>query len=179
MNSNTERKAQTLPERNPIELPSVATAEITHTLNEILASLSVQFHNYLKHHWTVEGPLHRDLHQFFDDAYNTSLKHLDAVAERITVLGGTPNSSPRTFVAQSFVEVEGDAELPVRAMLENDLGNEQTIIAKLREAIRLTSELGDFGTENLLKQTLVQREQQAHDLSHYLAADFISASDKA
>lgn len=179
MNTETQIAEKTTSTRNPIEMPSIASVEIVDSLDELLSSFSIQFHNYLKHHWLVEGPLHRDLHQFFDDAYNSTLQQLDAIAERITVLGGTPSSSPRTYAAKSFIEIEGDQEMPLRKMVENDLRNEQTLISRLRESIRLASKLGDYGTETLLKQTLAKREDQAHELDHYLVHEKIDPAGQA
>lgn len=79
MNStNTPTQKIETVERNPIGLPSLAAKEVSDKLDVLVSSISLQFHQYLKHHWVVEGPEHRDLHKFFEELYEQSKQHMDA-----------------------------------------------------------------------------------------------------
>src|SRR5262245_15153104 len=54
-------------EGNPIGLERTATAKMIKELDAHVASVMVLYHQYLKHHWLVEGPQFRDVHHFLGD----------------------------------------------------------------------------------------------------------------
>lgn len=158
-------------EENPIGLDKKDAVSLAKDLNRHQAALFVLFHQYQKHHWLVEGPQFRDLHLYLEDSYNAVHKELDAIAERITVLGAIPSASPTALVEQSYVEHEPEGYFPLRTMLEHDLKMEKAICINLRQTVKRAAELGDFGTETLLRGVLVAAEDRAHHLDHYLAED--------
>jgi starvation-inducible DNA-binding protein len=160
-------------ENNPVGLPSVAAKKVCDRLDSLVASLSVQYHQYLKRHWLVEGPEHRDLHSFFEDNYKEVQEEFDTIAERMTTLGSVPTSGLRAQQALAFLEAEDEGSFPIRDMMKRDLENEQAIIKYLRSTIKLCSDMSDFATETILKQTLIRTEERAHELDHYLARDTI------
>ena len=144
---------------------------IAKELNRHQSSLFILFHQYQKHHWLVEGPQFRDLHLYLEDSYTQVHKDLDAIAERITVLGTIPTSSPVELTKQAYVVHEPEGYFPLRQMLEHNLKMERLICTMLRKTIARASEAQDFGTATLLKQVLMAAEDRAHHLDHYLAED--------
>ena len=158
-------------EDNPVALPKDAAARLLPQLDRHVASLFVLFHQYQKHHWLVEGPQYHDVHVFLGDAYAEVHKQVDALAERMTALGGIPTSSPVEQARLAYVEHEPEGAFRLRAMLELDRAHEARICQELRGTIRQAFELGDFGTETLLRGILVQCEQRAHHVDHYLGDD--------
>lgn len=162
-------------DRNPVGIATVVAKTVTDRLDKLVASLSVQYHQYLKRHWLVEGPEHRDLHQFFDNNYREVQQEFDTFAERITTLGSIPTSGLRAQQATSFLETEEEGMLPIREMMERDLVNEQALIDYMRESIKEFSKLADFATETMLKQALIRAEERAHELDHYLASDSLKS----
>lgn len=167
---NALRKKDTV-EANPIGLPKDTAKKIGEQLDHHVASMFVLFHQYQKHHWLVEGPHFRDLHLYLEASYNGVHKELDAIAERMTVLGGIPTCAPRAQAELSYLEHEPEGYFPIRESLRRDMEAEATLAQRLRETIRQANQLGDFGTETLLKQTLYAAEDRAHHLEHYLAED--------
>lgn len=165
-------------ERNPVGLPTATARKICNKLDELTASLSVQFHQYLKRHWLVEGPEHRDLHIFFEKNYREVQEDLDTLAERMTTLGAVPTSGLRAQQSISFLEAEDEGNFPIREMMSRDLENEQALIGQLRNTIKSCSELADYASETLLKQTLIHAEDRAHELDHYLAKDTLLPEEK-
>ncbi|MEQ9096904.1 MAG: DNA starvation/stationary phase protection protein DpsA [Phycisphaerales bacterium] len=158
-------------EQNPINLPEAAARKIIPELDGHLASFFVLFHQYQKHHWLVEGPQFRDIHLFLEDNYNEVHEQLDAIAERITAIGGVPTSSPASQSKLAYIEHEPEGVFRIRDMLERDRTAEGHIAAKLRSTIKICTEQGDFGTETLLKGILLKVEDRAHHLDHFLGAD--------
>ena len=175
MNTNTLKQEPDQIERNPVGLPTLSAKEVSNKLDRLVASLSVQYHQYLKRHWLVEGPEHRDLHQFFDNNYRELQGEFDTLAERMTVLGSIPTSGLRAQQALAFLEPEDEGDFPIREMMKRDLDNEQALIDFVRETIKLCSELSDFASETLLKQALIRAEERAHELDHYLAEDTLQS----
>ena len=158
-------------EENPIKLPRSAASEIIPHLDRHLSSFFVLFHQYQKHHWLVEGPQFRDIHHLLEESYNEVHKQLDAIAERITAIGGVPTSSPTAQAELAYIEHEPEGIFRIRDMLDRDRNAEGMIAVSLRETIKLCTSHEDFGTETLLKGILLRVEDRAHHLDHFLGED--------
>ena len=158
-------------EDNPIGLSKDVTLRLVPKLDRHQASLFLLFHQYQKHHWLVEGPQFRDLHLFLQEAYESVHKQVDAIAERITALGGIPTSHPGELVKVAYIEHEPEGTYRVRAMLKGDRSQEAEIAQELRKTIAEARESGDPGTEHLLKEVLLEVENRAHHLDHFLGGD--------
>ena len=153
---------------NPIKLERKTTQQMIDALNTNVASLFVLFHQYQKHHWVAEGPNFRDLHLLLEEHYTATQLEADAFAERIVTLGGVPVSSLAAQIKQAYVTEEPEGILDLRQMLSNDLNVNQQILIKLREHITLARDLGDYGTEHLLKRHLREQELRTQDIMHLL-----------
>ena len=70
-----------------------------------------------------------------------------------------------------YVEHEPEGTFRVRAMLKGDRSAEGEIAKKLRATIRLANEAGDAGMEHLLREILLNLEDQSHHLDHFLGGD--------
>ena len=158
-------------EANPIGLDREAVEAIAPQLNDHLSSLFVLFHQYQKHHWVVEGPQFRDLHVFLEESYNAVHEQLDAVAERVTAIGAVPASGPAHQAERSYIEHEPEGIFRIRDMLERDREAEGMIATRLRSTIEECTRRGDYGTETLLKKILLEVEDRAHHLDHFLGED--------
>ena len=55
-------------------------------------------------HWNVKGPNFIALHELFDKIAEHAEGHVDALAERITALGGTARGTVRTVAARSSLK---------------------------------------------------------------------------
>jgi len=158
-------------EGNPIGLERSATSKTIKELDAHLASLMVLYHQYLKHHWLVEGPQFRDLHHFLGENYEETAKQADMIAERITALGGIPTCDPVAQSKIAYVSHEPEGTFRIRPSLELDRSHEGDAAKRLRTSIKLAAKLGDFGTEHLLKGILLDVEDRAHHLDHFLGQD--------
>lgn len=159
---------------NPLGLSRETVAPTVKDLNQDLATTYTFYHQVKKHHWVVEGPEYMPLHKFLDDWAAALLKQADALAERITALGGYPVSGPAAQQALSLIEVEPEGVFPLRAMLEKDLNDGTKIAVSLREHIVRAVTAGDFGTEQLLKEILLEHEGMLHHLEHFLGSESLA-----
>jgi starvation-inducible DNA-binding protein len=165
-------------DNNPIGIARESAERLVRALDPHVASLFVLFHQYQKHHWLVEGPQYHDLHLFLQGAYEAVHKQADRIAERITALGGIPTSGPAEQAKLAYVEHEPEGAFRIRAALELDLGHEAGIARRLRDSVRLAQQEGDFGTEHLLKDVLLETEDRAHHIEHYLGDDSLERDPK-
>jgi len=74
----------------PIALSEHAYIESVANLNQLLADTMTLRDLYKKHHWQVAGPTFYQLHLLFDQHYNEQNDLVDAIAERVQILGGVP-----------------------------------------------------------------------------------------
>lgn len=164
-------RPQDMLEENPVRLPREAAMAIVPELDKHLATAFVLVHQYQKHHWLVEGPQFRDIHLFLEEGYNEIHAQVDALAERITAIGGVPVGSPLAQAELSYIAHEPEGIFRVRDMLARDRAAEGQVAANLRATIKLCSGHEDYGTETLLKGTILKVEDRAHHLDHFLGND--------
>jgi starvation-inducible DNA-binding protein len=158
-------------EPNAVGLPEKAAKDLVGALDTHLAAYNVLYHQYHKHHWLVSGPQFRDLHVFFEEHYQQVHEHLDAVAERLTLLGGIPTCSPVEQEKLSYIRHEPEGLFRIREMLRLDLECERQVCIQLRRTIGRAAELEDYGTKRLLEGLLAAAEDRAHHVEHFLEPD--------
>ena len=158
-------------EGNPVGLSDEACKVIAQQLDRHLAALWIMYAQYHKHHWLVEGPQFRDLHLFLQEHYEEVNLQLDAVAERITLLGYTPSTRLDKYVKLSYIEQENEDVFHIRESLENDMHNERKIAVEYRKTIKTCFDHSDFGTKSMLEEQLFKIEDRAHHLEHFLGED--------
>ena len=164
----TVRQPAETVEENALRLERDKAEQIVDALNTELASTYVLYHQLKKHHWVVEGAEFRDLHIFFQEAYENAEEGADRIAERAQALGGVPVSGPSNLEARATVEFEGEDVYDLRTMMENDLEIYGEIIESMRDSIELAANLGDHATAQILREILVEVEDDAHHVEHYL-----------
>ena len=100
----------------PIALQESARKESVENLNQLLADTITLRDLYKKHHWQVAGPTFYQLHLLFDKHYGEQNELVDAIAERIQVLGGVsvamaPDVAEMTLIPRP---PKGREEVPVQ-----------------------------------------------------------------
>jgi DNA-binding ferritin-like protein len=158
-------------EGNELRLDEEKSEQIIDALNTDLAATYTLYHQLRKHHWNVEGAEFRDLHLFLGDAAENAEEFADELAERAQALGGVPHASMATLDEKSPVEAEDEDVYDIRTSLANDLEMYGDIIETLRDHVALAQDLGDHATAEILRENLVQVEEDAHHLEHYLEDD--------
>lgn len=161
-------------EGNPVGLSDEACKVMAEHLDQHLAALWIMYAQYHKHHWLVEGPQFRDLHLFLQTHYEEVNLQLDAVAERITLLGYTPTTRLDNYVKNAYIEQEGEDVCHIRDGLKNDMENEKKMAVEFRKSIKAAMKHDDFGTKSMLEGFLFKIEDRAHHLEHFLGEDSLS-----
>ena len=165
------RKAGTVEESEALRLDRDKAEQLVDALNTDLAATYVLYHQVKKHHWNVEGAEFLELHEYLGDvAYDLEVA-ADEFAERAQALGGVPLSGGATYEEHAPIEPEGDDVYDVRTSLRNDMEAAGTMIETLRDHVALANDLGDYTTEEILREHLETLEEHAHHFEHYLEDD--------
>jgi DNA-binding ferritin-like protein len=82
-----------------------------------------------------------------------------------------PLSGGGTYEEHAPIEPEGDDVCDVRTSLRNDIESMGTMIETVRDHVALANDLGDYTTEEILREHLGTLEEHAHHFEHYLEDD--------
>lgn len=152
-----------------IGLPDDVRAHSVNELNQILADSMMLRDLYKKHHWQASGATFRELHLLFDKHYEEQVGLVDALAERIQVLGGVAVAVPQdvTEMTRILRPLKGREEVSVQ--LSRLLEAHETILIDARAVAARAAERGDDGTNDLLVGGVVRtHEMQVWFLSEHL-----------
>ena len=153
----------------PLELEEPVRLEMTEQLNQLLADTMTLRDLYKKSHWQVAGPTFYQLHLLYDKHYDEQVELVDAIAERVQLLGGVSIAMAPDVAETTQIEraPRGREEVPVQ--LSRLLDAHQVIIRQTRKLARRASELEDDGTNDLLvSEVLRTNELQVWFLSEHL-----------
>jgi starvation-inducible DNA-binding protein len=146
--------------RMPIALSENACKESVEHLNQLLADTMTLRDLYKKHHWQVAGATFYQLHLLFDKHYEQQSELVDAIAERIQMLGGVslamaPDVAEATLIPRP---PKGREEAPVQ--ISRLLHAHEIVLKEARTMARLASERGDDGTNDLIVSDIVRTNEQ-------------------
>ena len=153
----------------PLELDENVRLEMTEQLNLLLADTMTLRDLYKKSHWQVAGPTFYQLHLLFDKHFEEQVEIVDAIAERIQLLGGISLAMAHDIAETTRIErpPRGREEVPVQ--ISRLLDAHQIIIGHCRTLAKRADELGDDGTNDLVVSDVLRaNELQAWFLSEHL-----------
>ncbi len=142
--------------RMPIALSEHACKESVENLNQLLADTITLRDLYKKHHWQVAGPTFYQLHLLFDKHYEQQNELVDAIAERIQLLGGVslamaPDVAETTLIPRA---PRGREEVPVQ--ISRLLHAHEIVLKEARTMARIAAERGDDGTNDLIVTDVIR-----------------------
>jgi starvation-inducible DNA-binding protein len=145
--------------RMPIALSENACREAVDNLNQVLADTITLRDMYKKHHWQVAGPSFYQLHLLFDKHAGEQNELVDAIAERIQILGGVSLAMAHDVAETTLVPrlPKGREEPPVQ--ISRLLHAHEIVIKEARAMARRAAEAGDDGTNDLLVSDVIRRNE--------------------
>lgn len=153
----------------PLELEEPVRLEMTAQLNQLLADTMTLRDLYKKSHWQTAGPTFYQLHLLFDKHYDDQAELVDAIAERIQLLGGVSIAMAADVAETTQIDRPPRGREVVPVQLSRLLDAHQVIIGQVRKLARRASDLGDDGTNDLLiSQVLRTNELQVWFVSEHL-----------
>jgi starvation-inducible DNA-binding protein len=157
--------------RYPIALDEKIRAESISILNQLLADTMTLRDLYKKHHWQVSGATFHQLHLLFEKHYREQLTLVDAIAERVQMLGGISIAMAADAAEMTVIPrpPRGREEVPVQ--LSRLLAAHEMVILQVRRGANKASALGDEGTRDLLVSNVLRtHEMQVWILSEHLVS---------
>ena len=152
-----------------LELEEPVRLEMTEQLNQLLADSMTLRDLYKKSHWQVAGPTFYQLHLLFDKHFSEQVEIVDAIAERIQLLGGLAIAMAHDVAETTRIErpPKGREDVPVQ--ISRLLDAHQTIVRHCRELAERSDKLGDQGTNDMVVSDVLRtNELQAWFLSEHL-----------
>src|SRR5258708_5319657 len=152
-----------------LQLEEPVRLEMTEQLNQLLADSMSLRDLYKKAHWQVIGPTFYQLHLLFDKHFGEQVEIVDAIAERIQLLGGISIAMAPDVAETTQIErpPRGREEVPVQ--ISRLLDAHQIIIRQCRTLARRASTIGDDGTNDLVVSDVLRtNELQIWFLSEHL-----------
>src|SRR5438045_2079741 len=134
----------------PLELEEPVRLEITAQLNQLLADTMTLRDLYKKSHWQTAGPTFYQLHLLFDKHYDEQVELVDAIAERIQLLGGVSIAMAADVAETTQIARPPRGREVVPVQLSRLLDAHQVIIGEVRKLARRASDLGEEGSTDLL-----------------------------
>jgi len=145
--------------RMPIALSENACKESVDNLNQLLADTITLRDLYKKHHWQIAGPTFYQLHLLFDKHYDEQNELVDAIAERIQLLGGVSIAMAHDVAETTLIPrpPKGREEAPVQ--ISRLLHAHEIVLKEARAMARRASETGDDGTNDLIVSDVIRRNE--------------------
>src|SRR5271156_1384397 len=130
----------------PLELEEPVRLEMTERLNQLLADTMTLRDLYKKSHWQVAGPTFYQLHLLFDKHFGEQSELVDAIAERIQLLGGVSIAMSHDVGETPIFPRPRRGREEVPAHLSRLLEAHEIVLEEVRAMARQAAEAGDDGT---------------------------------
>ena len=145
--------------RMPIALSEDACKESVENLNQLLADTMTLRDLYKKHHWQVAGPTFYQLHLLFDKHYEEQNDVVDAVAERVQLLGGVSVAMAHDIAETTLIPRAPRGREEVPAQISRLLHAHEIVLKEARAMARRAAEAGDDGTNDLIVSDVIRRNE--------------------
>ena len=146
--------------------------QMCENLNQVLADTITLAQMYKKHHWQVSGHTFYQLHLLFDKHYTEQAELVDAIAERVQLLGGVATGMPAAVAKLSKIENPPDGVEEVPVQISRLLEAHELINKEVRDYAGKADDAGDDGTNDLLvSQVLRVNELQVWFIATHLAPE--------
>jgi starvation-inducible DNA-binding protein len=141
---------------------------LSETLNKQVANFSVLYMKLHHYHWYIKGDNFFTLHVKFEELYSEAALHVDTIAERLLVLGGTPISTLQGALELTTIE-EATGDETSQDMVQTLTDDIHTICTELTEGITSAEDNDDQQTADLFTSIRASLEKHRWMLKAYLA----------
>ena len=156
---NNKTKNQNTKPFRKLGFTYLETTEIVVALKKLMANYTVHYHKLRNFHWNVEGPDFFEMHQEFENEYNTVQKNIDVIAERIRVFGIKPSMTLNEMVRISDIE-EDERKFSSYEMVKDILDDYKILHGSMLDVINAALETGDIATEKIITDFLIDLEKR-------------------
>jgi starvation-inducible DNA-binding protein len=145
--------------RMSVGLSEEVRQESVDMLNQLLVDTITLRDLYKKHHWQVVGPTFYQLHLLYDKHYEEQSVLVDAIAERIQLLGGVSLAMAADIAETTSIprppRDREEAPVQVSRLLEAH----EIILKECHEYAKKADDSGDDGTNDLIVSQLIRTNE--------------------
>ncbi|MFD1160948.1 Dps family protein [Hwangdonia seohaensis] len=152
---------------NSIGLDVEKSKILAEKLNELLADYSIFYQNIRGYHWNIKGDKFFELHDKFQELYESLFVKIDEVAERIRTLGHTPNHQFSVYQKEAKIKESNEVSNGIKDV-KDTLESLKIIITLQREILDLSADAEDEGTNALMSDYIREQEKLVWMYSAYL-----------
>ena len=145
--------------RMPIALSENACRESVSNLNQLLADTMTLRDVYRKHHWQIAGPTFYQLHLLFDKHCDEQNELIDAIAERIQLLGGVSLAMAHDVAETMLVPRPPRGREEPSLQISRLLHAHEIVLKEARAMARRAADSGDDGTNDLIVSDVIRRNE--------------------
>ena len=145
--------------RMPLALSENVCKESVENLNQLLADTMTLRDLYKKHHWQLAGPTFYQLHLLFDKHHSEQNELVDAIAERIQVLGGVSVAMAPDVAEMTLIPRPPKGREEVPAQISRLLHAHEIVLKEARTMARLAANGGDDGSNDLIVSDVIRRNE--------------------
>lgn len=151
-----------------IDIPLETRVKVIDELGILLASCSDMYTQAKQAHWNIKGSKFQMLHELFDKVADPFLGYVDALAERITALGGTAMGTVRMAAISSVLPEFPYTEFSEEVYLDA-IATKLAILTKaFRDKGNIIKDAGDPTTENYLLETAMEIDKLLYFVESHL-----------
>ena len=155
----------------PIALSASEARESVANLNQILADTITLRDMYKKHHWQIAGPTFYQLHLLYDKHATEQEELVDAIAERVQLLGGVTLAMAHDVAETTLIPRPPRGREAAPQQISRLLHAHEIVLKEARTMAKVAAAGGDDGTNDLLVSDLIRRnELQVWFLSQHVVA---------
>jgi starvation-inducible DNA-binding protein len=114
---------------------------------------------YKKYHWQVCVPTFYQLHLLFDKHFGEQVTLIDAIAERIQLLGGVSLAMAADVAETTSIPRPPRGREPVPVQISRLLHAHEIVLEEARTMARLAAARGDEGTNDLLVSDVIRTNE--------------------
>ena len=145
-----------------------ANGVMVNELNQFLANLQIHYQNMRAFHWNVKGNLFFVLHAKFEEYYNETAEVVDAVAERILMIGGQPLHSFSDYLEKATIDEITNVHDGV-ASVKHVIAQTEVLLEQMVKIQANASDHGDEATNALFSDLITGAEKKLWMLRTFLA----------
>ena len=141
-----------------LNLNEAKVANVVSALNQLLADFQVHYTNLRGMHWDIKGHGFFVLHEKFESMYGDTAEKVDEIAERLLMLGSTPENKFSEYLKVAKVKEVSGISCGSDAV-DHILDTYKHLISEERKVIELAEAANDVVTADLLTGYLKEQEK--------------------
>ncbi|NMB19345.1 MAG: DNA starvation/stationary phase protection protein [Firmicutes bacterium] len=151
-----------------IGLTKEATKKVAEHLDQHLADLHVLYTKLHNYHWFVQGPGFFTLHEKLEGLYDGVAEEIDAVAERILMIGHSPSASLAAYLKKAKLKEADSVGIDSKEIATSLLADFSQLVTGLRAGIAAAQEANDEVSADLMIGSLSEYEKTIWMLEAFL-----------